>query len=175
MKPQRKVTRLQNYDYTQRGAYFVTVCVHRQWRRKNVWGEIRDGVMQLNRFGRIVEEVWYELPQHHRVELDEFVVMPNHVHGILKLSGSVFENVEEHTFGPLAPNSLSSIVGAFKSAATRRIGQQRDCPTRIWQPRFHERIIRDEAELNAIRRYIIENPLNWHKDKHNPSNPDFRL
>jgi len=173
MRPDRKITRLRGYDYCQGGAYFITICVHRRWRRRSVWGQIREGKIYLNRFGSIVRDVWQELPQHHRVATDEFVVMPNHLHGILFLYGDQKDKPEERGLGALKPASLSVIVGAFKSAVTRRVGQLRGCPTKIWQPRFYDRIIRDENELNRVRGYIIENPLNWPEDEQNPAHPNF--
>jgi len=131
-------------------------------------GEICEGQAILNHYGQIVEEAWSDLPQHHDLAVDEFVIMPNHFHGILFLSGKA-ASVQERNFGALAPASLSVVVGSFKSAVARRVGQRRGCPTKVWQPRFYDRIIRDENELNRVRRYIIENPINWPNDEHNPT------
>jgi len=170
MRPQRKITRLGGYDYRQSGAYFITICVQRCLWRRNVWSEILNGKAQLNRYGLIVEEAWNDLPQHHDVEIDEYVIMPNHFHGIVFLFGAQTNETQERSFGALPSASLSVVVGSFKSAVSRCVGQMRGCPTKVWQPRFYERIIRDENELNQTRRYIAENPANWPDDKHHPAN-----
>ncbi len=181
----RRSIRLKGYDYTQPGAYFVTICTHN---REPLFGRVVDGEMVLNAFGEIVWACWGEIPDHFpHVELDAFVVMPNHVHGIIwivdhpgathaqNVGATHAQNVgATHALplqGPRGPvsGSLGAIVGSFKSAVTRRINELRGTPgARVWQRNYYEHIIRNERALNAIRRYIVENPLRWHLDRYNP-------
>ena len=172
--PQRKIIRLRGYDYSQAGAYFCTICVHRVHRHKELLGRIRDQLMQKNRFGALVEECWREMGEHRaEVELDEFVVMPNHVHLLLWIEREVQTEIFESGFGRQTPSSLPAILGGFKSAVTRAIGIERDEKTLMWQPRYHDRVVRTDDELRNVRRYIENNPANWHDDRCNPTHPDF--
>ena len=172
--PQRKVVRLRGYDYSQAGAYFCTICVHRSHRHKELLGRIRDHTLHKNRFGELVEECWQEMSEHRaQVELDAFTVMPNHVHLLLWIVGETQSEIFEGHFGPQAPNSLPTILGGFKSAVTRAVGIERDEKTEVWQFRYHDRIVRTEDELTNVRRYIENNPANWRDDRCNPKHPDF--
>ena len=170
MSHNRKSIRLKEWDYTEPGAYFVTICTHR---REHLFGRVVDGVMELNELGEIVRACWDELPTHFpRVELDAFVVMPNHVHGIIVIMADDIVGATHasplHPRGP-APHSLGAIVGSFKSAVTRRINILRGTPgARVWQRNYWEHIIRNERVLNAIRRYIVYNPDRWTWDRYNP-------
>jgi len=180
-------TRLQGWDYSREGLYFVTICTHD---RKHFFGEIVAGEMQLSPIGEIVAEEWQKTPQiRPNVELDERIIMPNHLHGIvvithaLKMSDST--NVETFqrnvSTGPdvsakrpapvarLQPNSLGSIIGQFKSVCTKRIWAAgfRDF---AWQTRFYDHIIRNEKSLNKIREYIATNTLRWEEDRNNAAN-----
>ncbi|MBW3636874.1 MAG: transposase [Armatimonadetes bacterium] len=172
--PQRKSIRLRGYDYSQGGVYFCTVCVHRIHRHKELFARIEEGQARLNRFGRVVERCWQETPLHRStVELDGFVVMPNHFHGLL-LIDAPSQTAEFHAcFGPQLRQSLSSVIGAFKSDVTKEIGRLRREKTVVWQPRFHDHIVRNDQELLAIRRYIENNPANWVNDRCHPQHPDF--
>ena len=170
-KPQRKIIRLPEYDYCQSGSYFITICAYN---KQILFGSINEGSVQLNESGRIVTSAWMDLPNHHRfVVLDEFIVMPNHVHGILILD---YHNQKADTAGrvPTRPfslpvsGSLSAIIGGFKSRATREIHRLTNDKSAVWQPRFYEHIIRSESELSGIREYIRNNPANWERDKENP-------
>ena len=135
--------RLAGYDYSRVGAYFVTLCAVD---RKCLFGEIVAGEMRLNQIGMLVASCWGEIPKHYpNVTLDEFVVMPNHLHGILLLGDAV----DGHT------RPLPVIVGSFKSAVSRLAGFP------VWQRSYWDRIIRSEAELNQARRYTRENPSRW--------------
>jgi len=167
----RRSIRLKEYDYSQPGAYFVTVCT---WRRENLFGEVLDGEVRLNERGRIVDECWNEIPEHFpQVELDTFVVMPNHIHGIIVIKGNDDVGVGATHASPLrkksgpTPKSLGAMVGSFKSAVARRI-QVKFGGTGIWQRNYYEHIIRDEKEWDLIRRYIESNPDNWEQDEENP-------
>jgi putative transposase len=160
--------RLSGHDYRSTGAYFVTTnAFQRSW----LFGEVGSGQVQLNQYGRILEEEWLRSQLLRReVALDAFVVMPDHFHGIVVLSGSDEGNVCE-TAGaannPGAclrrhPRSLGSLMAGFKSATTRRINTLRGSPGRaVWQSNYHEHVIRNERELAGIRTYIQNNPLKY--------------
>ena len=171
----RRSIRLPQYDYTQPGAYSITICTYG---RMPLFGEIADEAVCLNRFGEMVEECWREIPDHHhRAELDVFVVMPNHVHGVLVLgqrapgSRGTACRAPTERFGEPVPGSLPTILRSFKSAATMRVNQLRGTPGgRVWQRGYYERVIRNERELTAVRRYVLENPLQWELDPENPMN-----
>jgi len=173
----RRSIRLKGYDYTRPGAYFVTVCTHR---REMLFGEVVNGVMQLNAFGEIVWKCWDEIPTHFpNVELDAFIVMPNHVHGIIVIVADGMVGATHasplpdpqylsHPRGP-APQSLGAIVGSFKSAVTRRINHMRGTSgAPVWQRNYWEHVIRTERVLNAVRQYIHDNPPRWSFDRYNP-------
>ncbi len=173
-KHHRRSIRLKGYDYTHVGAYFVTLCTQNH---ECLFGEVVDGEMQLNAYGRIVQACWDEIPIHFpNVELDAFVIMPNHIHGIIVLAerpnivgarhAVPLRNVER--FGDPIQGSMPTIIRSFKSAATKRINEMRSAPgTPVWQRNYYEHIIRDEETLNLIRQYIVDNPLNWALDREN--------
>ena len=178
-KHHRRSIRLPGYDYTQPGAYFVTICTHN---REPLFGHVVNGEMVLNAWGRIVWEEWFRTAQlrpYEELFEDEFVVMPNHVHGIIWIVGDNNVGAQRRcaptkpggvTPNNVAPGSLGAIVRAFKSAVTKRINALRGTPgARVWQRNYYEHIIRNERALNAIRRYIAENPQRWHLDRYNPT------
>ncbi len=121
----RQSLRLPQYDYSQAGAYFVTICVYQ---RERLLGEIRNGGMYLNDYGTIVKDCWHDLPRHYpNIELDAFVVMPNHAHGVVVLEGRVSDP-------PLTDDPLTEVVRAFKSFSSRKINEVRGTPgLPIWQ------------------------------------------
>lgn len=165
--PQRKSPRLTGYDYTQAGAYFVTICTYQ---RQHLFGNISNERMLLTQVGEIATERWYVLPEHHRgVELDAFVVMPNHMHGIIVVgtmpASSGADNTGVVPTGKLAAGSLGAVVGSYKSGVTRRIREALGVDDLIvWQGRYHDHIIRDERGLNAIRQYVHNNVALWQQD-----------
>jgi REP element-mobilizing transposase RayT len=175
--PRRRSIRLKGYDYTSAGAYFVTVCTHR---REALFGEVADGTMGLNDYGRLVTSAWEELPNHHSgLVLDAFVVMPNHVHGIVVLDrqGRPFDpGVVGAGFkpAPTAPpparrHGLPEIVRAFKTFSARRINERRRMMGHpVWQRGYYEHVVRDDRSLRRIIEYIIANPLHWAEDRENP-------
>lgn len=166
MPDQRKSIRLTGYDYAQRGAYFITICVNN---RKCLFGNVCDGEMVLNEWGKIIDKCWNEIPQHFpHIELDEYIIMPNHIHGIINICrGTACRAPTMECFGKPVPGSLSTIIRSFKSAATKRINQINNTPgVRLWQRNFYEHIIRNESGLNRIRQYIINNPANWEEDRY---------
>jgi len=179
--------RLQQWDYRWAAAYFITICTHN---REHYFGHIENGIMHLSPIGVIADVLWYEIKHHaHNVELDAFVVMPNHIHGILILKGGNTDNngtivgtghavetghalsltpqpptnIGHNRFQHIGKNSVSSIIGSYKSAITKhahRLGY-----TFEWQTRFYDNIIRDNQSFDRIQSYIINNPLKWGDDK----------
>ena len=181
----RRSIRLRGYDYSQEGGYFVTICTKD---RACLFGTIVENKMQLNETGRFVDDCWKQIPTHFpRVILDEYKIMPNHVHGIIMIEGNVgVQNLEplqkslreptheppENKFQHIIPNSMGSIVRGFKIGVTKWFRQN----TRehvVWQRNFYEHIIRNDDSLNRIREYILYNPIRWAADRDNPNaNPD---
>ncbi|HBY18700.1 MAG TPA: transposase [Candidatus Marinimicrobia bacterium] len=183
-KHHRHSIRLPGYDYSQPGAYFVTICTQN---RECLFGEIVNGEMILNEYGNRVERCWVEIPHHFsHVALDEFVAMPNHVHGVIVIVENVGARhvgaryvgaryvgarhaVPPHNsnqcieqFGKPVRGSIPTIIRSFKSAVTKQINEIRQTPGMpVWQRNYWEHIIRDEHELNRIRQYIRNNPMNW--------------
>jgi len=187
LKHHRHSIRLQGYDYAQQGAYFVTIVTHN-----------RECLFDDKVLLRVIETYWQMIPKHFpNVILDEWVVMPNHIHGGIVIaddacrgeaflrdssSDNLIANKKgdlslKHTSGnasPLPPrgalpNSLGAVIGNFKSMTTRRINVIRHTQgASVWQRNYYEHIIRDEKELDRIREYIINNPANWDMDDENP-------
>ncbi len=171
----RRSIRLKGYNYTHPGAYFVTICTYEH---SCLFGRVVDGKMRLNGYGEMVRDEWFRSVNiRSEIELypDEFVVMPNHIHGIVW----IVDNVGATGRSPLpshypprgpAKHSLSSFIAGFKSAVTKRINRHRHTPGGVvWQRNYYEHIIRTELALNAIRQYIRDNPLRWHLDQYNPN------
>lgn len=157
-KHHRRSIRLRGYDYTQNGAYFVTICT---WQRQHLFGEIVSGTMQINELGSIGEWHWHKLVKYHpHLELDAFVVMPNHIHGILVLT--------ENGRSP-KHQSLSEIIRGFKTFSARHINRYRHLVgVPVWQRGFYDRIIRNHEAWQNIQHYIFNNPSNWHNDELHP-------
>jgi REP element-mobilizing transposase RayT len=186
-KHHRRSIRLKGYDYTQAGGYFITICAHQ---RECLFGQIENGMMMLSQYGHVAEQCWKVLQRDFpRVELDVFVVMPNHLHGILVLidrliagRGEAFAvRSQKQARSSLAnasplqeahgtqPGSVAAVVQNFKSVVTRKINRIRATPGEpVWQRDYYEHIIRDEGELSRIREYIVNNPLQWEVDRENP-------
>jgi len=176
----RRSIRLKDYDYAQAGAYFVTIVVQG---RKCLFGEIVGGVMQLNDAGFMVQAAWNDLQKYYTgVEPDAFVVMPNHIHGIIALVGidpRATPNSEGQPQG-VAPTrnaakmSLSDVVHRFKTLTTKRYieGVKRfswaSFANRLWQRNYFEHIIRSEESSTRIHQYILDNPERWEFDRENP-------
>ncbi len=166
----RRSIRLKGYDYTQPGAYFITICAHQ---RAHLFGRVVDGEMVLNALGEIARQCWLAIPNHFpQARLDEFVIMPNHVHGIVW----IVNNVGTRNFSPPpspdqrprgTSKTVGSIVRGFKIGVTKWARQHTDVYT-VWQRNYYEHIIRDDRALYAIRQYIRDNPLRWHLDRYNP-------
>jgi len=190
-KHNRHSIRLPGYDYTQAGAYYVTIVT---WHRECLFGEVVNGVMRLNKLGEIVQWEWLEFPKRlFFIELGAFVVMPNHFHGILifhenvgatrpgptnLLSGKapfLHATTEGIDGSPLPhgpkPASLGAVMAQFKSRVTKRlwkIPSLQGIP--IWQRNYYEHIIRNEKDLQNKTDYIEANPMLWNQDDENPLN-----
>ncbi len=180
---ERRLTRLREHDYAAPGAYFVTVCT---LHKEPILGEIQGESLRLSPAGLIVNEAWHDLPRHYaHVQLDAFVVMPNHVHGIIFIEepsltdsvGAGLRPAPTHHDRP-APSKgvssrrhgLSEIVRAFKSFSARRINALHGTlGARVWQRGFYDHVIRNEDDLARIREYIAMNPLRWSLDEENPA------
>jgi len=166
----RRSIRLKYYDYSQAGAYFVTICTYN---KKCLFGEVIDGKMVLNQFGKVVEREWLRTTEiRPNMQLDKFIIMPNHMHGIVIIDES---NVGATGRSPLpkgpTPKSIGAIAAGFKSVATRRINDLRGTPyTPVWQRNYYEHVIRNEDDLSEIREYIVNNPMKWDLDVENPNN-----
>ncbi|WP_169239716.1 transposase [Candidatus Roseilinea sp. NK_OTU-006] len=165
-KHHRRSIRLKGYDYSQAGAYFVNIVTQA---RACLFGDVVAGEMRLNDFGQVVHGVWNNLPNHYAgVELDAFVVMPNHVHGIVVIVGAGFKPAPTTTTAP-TQHGLPEIIRGFKTFSARRINELRGTPgVPVWQRNYYEHIIRDDESLNRIREYIANNPSQWAADRENP-------
>ena len=183
-KHNRRSLRLHGYDYTQAGAYFVTICVQN---RHGAFGKVIDGIMRPSPIGEVAHRVWQEIPDHFtQVTVDAFVVMPNHVHGIVflvdddaipgrdttcRVPTTVGEQPENDTnlerCGRPVAGSLSTIIRSYKPTVTRWC-RRNSHPEFAWQSRYHDHIIRNDHALARIRHYIHENPQRWHLDRNHP-------
>ncbi len=177
----RRTIRIRGYDYTLPGAYFVTLCTQD---REYLYGVVAEDEMLLNDLGKIVQEEWRKTPFiRPDVELDTFIIMPNHLHGIIMIherATAVRNDKETHLAKPRAASdgprgapsgSLGAIVGQFKSASARRINRTRSTPgSAVWQRGFYEHVIRSEESLARIREYIAGNPAKWAEDEYNHHN-----
>ncbi len=173
----RRSIRLKDYDYAQAGAYFVTICTHNH---VCLLGEIVEGEMALNEFGRIVQEEWMKTEQlRPNVSCGKFVVMPKHFHGVLIINYDG-RGVLQYARTPSAPTGFKSpsqtigaIVRGFKSAVTKQINHLCQTPgQKFWQRNYYEHIIRNEDDFQRINEYIENNPLKWELDALNPANGD---
>jgi putative transposase len=180
----RRSIRLPAYDYSQTGAYFITLVTYQ---RDCLFGNIVQGKMQLSAMGQVAEEHWRLIPEHFpQLELGAYVIMPNHVHGIIIINGcsnaSAFERTgttvscpdvscpdrAREKFGKPVKGSIPTIIRSYKASVTRRI-QQESNASGIWQRNYYEHIIRNDAEYNRIHVYIDSNPANWVMDDEDSS------
>jgi REP element-mobilizing transposase RayT len=155
-KERRKSLRLSQFDYSEPRSYFFTIC------------SFSNRIIFNNpKIVTIINDCWINIPSvYPSVKLDEFIVMPNHIHGILCFYDIDYANKKR----PL----LGTIIGSFKSAVTKTLHEQSLIRGKVWQRNYFERIIRNDEELNSIRKYILENPLKWELDRENPNNRDCR-
>jgi len=161
----RRTIRLKDFDYSQPGAYFITICVKV---RECILGNIEDDEVILTRSGLLVQKCWQDLTRHYpHLRLDAFVVMPNHVHGIMVLVEDTYAGAG--TSPAYIRHGIPEIVRAFKAFSMMRVNaarRTRGIP--LWQRNYYEHIIRNEDELAAIRTYIFTNPQRWSSDVDNP-------
>jgi putative transposase len=174
----RHSMRLKGYDYSQAGAYFVTLVA---LERACLFGEIDGEEIHLNLAGQCAAAVWKALGNHFGITIDEFVIMPNHMHGILVFRGeespgpTTGRKIQPDHPNPSSlpngthPGSLNAVIQNYKSVVTRRIHALPDlCGAPVWQRNYYEQIIRNNTDLNRIRQYIRDNPHNWAEDNEHP-------
>ena len=159
----RKLNRLRDYDYSKSGYYFVTICTKD---RNEFFGRVEEEKMNLNNFGEIVSQCWYDLPKHYsNCSLDSFVIMPNHVHGIIVIDN---EKIVGNGLKPFPTYGLPEIVRGFKTFSSRRINEMiKEDNNFQWQKSFFDHVIRNEKSLENLRQYIIYNSLKWELDIEN--------
>ena len=156
--PRRKRLRLPHHDYGTPGAYFVTVCTHE---RAPLFVEVEGGEVQLNDAGRMVRDAWMGIPARHpAVALDTFVILPDHLHGIIVLQEPAASGAD-----------LPELMRRFKSFTTAR-WRGATGAMRLWQRGYHDRVVRGDGEMDRIRRYIAENPQRWAQRPDGPSDWD---
>lgn len=163
---ERKLNRLPNYDYSQVGWYFITICTKYM---TECFGEIRNDEMVLNECGRIVTQQWLWLEkQYKHVQLDTFIVMPNHFHGVLAIVDTDVCCGRNRSRPVPTPKiqSLSKLMGAFKTTSSKMIHINGETNF-AWHRSFHDHIVHNEKELNNIRSYIHNNPMKWATDRNN--------
>jgi putative transposase len=178
-KHHRRSIRLEGHDYTGPGGYFLTIV---SYQRENLFGEILNNDVNLNKFGRTAQREWDRLEtRFNKIVLDAFVVMPNHVHGIILIEENHTEGMPQEPdlkfnagnspekFGKPVRGSIATIARSYKSSVSYRINLMRlSSGQPVWQRNYYEHIIRNEKELAQLRKYILENPLVWEKDAENP-------
>jgi REP element-mobilizing transposase RayT len=167
----RRSIRLQNYDYRRAGAYFVTLCT---FGRECIFGEIIGEQVKLSPMGEIIRDEWLRTEAlRPNVELDAYVIMPNHLHGIIVITDeiSTAEPDFRAAFSHVPANSLATIIGSFKSAATRSVNRYRQTEGSIWQRNYWEHVIRNAHDLERIQGYIAANPQRWASDRLFPHHP----
>jgi putative transposase len=179
-KHHRRSIRLKGYDYASAGGYFVTIVA---WRRECLFGEVLNGEMRLNRYGEIVQNWWMEIPIHFlNVETGAFVIMPNHVHGVIFIvdrrgtvpvpDDNVHPDIKGGETPPLRLPTLGQIIAYFKYKSTKEMNllDKTGTVTKFWQRNYYEHIIRNEEDLQNKTDYIRANPLLWDEDDENPVN-----
>ena len=185
-KHHRQSIRLPGYDYSQSGAYFVTICADR---RQCLFGDVVDGQMRLNQYGAIVAETYQWLCQRYPYLIsDEWIVMPNHFHAIMVITDKprrgvsrnaptinkqrTTDNSNNLSKSTIKRKPLGRLIGAFKTVSTKKINILQDAPgTTLWQRNYYEHIIRNQDAMDKIRQYIVNNPLSWENDRLHPNNP----
>ena len=172
----RRSIRLRGYDYSQAASYYITVCTRD---RECLFGNVVDRQMQLNEVGQIIQSVWNGLPQFYEgIELDAFIIMPNHVHGVIVIRphvGAIHESPvpsEPSAFARIKDRRrmlLSKVIGRFKMVSAKWINDLRQSQgSTLWQRNYYEHIVRNEVALHRIRKYIVNNPAQWESDRENP-------
>lgn len=184
-KHHRRSIRLQGYDYTRIGAYYITIVA---WRRGCLFGEVAEGEMKLSKFGLVAKQQWEKLPKRFpNIELGAYMVMPNHMHGIIMITngrgtaGNPNDPDGEPSrraptkerFQKPVKGSVPTIVRSYKSAVSYRINlMRRSVGVPVWQRNYYEHVIRNEQDLQNKTDYILANPLLWDLDDENPLHAD---
>ncbi len=175
----RRSIRLKGYDYSQKGYYFVTICIQN---RECLLGQSINNTIVLNDAGLMVQNIWKTLSEHYPgVGIDSYIIMPNHIHGIIIVGAGPRAcpcgvNTLQREAGMDTTMKLSDIIHRFKSLTTniyhKSVIQYNwpSFPGKLWQRNYYDHIIRNDQELNQIREYIINNPVKWELDKENPDN-----
>lgn len=166
----RKPNRLKQFNYSYKGIYFVTICTKN---KEEYFGQIRNKTMVLNKIGVTASKFWQEIPDHFTdIEIDNWVIMPNHIHGILKINKPV--NIARPVGVAYMPPSsqrrpyLSQVIQQYKASVTRKVNKIQDRILFQWQRSFYDHIIMNKNALKNIREYITNNPQNWEYDDENP-------
>jgi putative transposase len=178
MEHDRKSARMKDFDYSQAGAYFVTICTQN---KVCLFGDVTDGKMVLNDAGRMVEKWYRELPKKFKdIAIDEYIIMPNHIHFIIVNTGSVGADLcvcpRNTNAGEHAGSPLRKIVQWFKTMTTneymRNVQRNEWQPFngKLWQRNYYEHVIRNDGDMNQIREYVAQNPMKWELDEENPKN-----
>ncbi len=170
LHPGHHSIRFPGYDYSSEGLYFITICTHE---KRCILGQIVNARAELNSIGCAVRDSWVSIPQHFAgTRLHEFVIMPNHLHGIVeicaKLGRSGAAPLPRNAVARVHAGSISAIVRSFKALVTRHARQQLGWMGDVWQRNYFERVLRDGQEFFDASRYIVENPLKWEWDRENP-------
>jgi len=156
-RPDRRTIRMAGWNYRRAGWYFVTINT---WGSCHTLARVRSGKMVLTRMGEIVSERWHAIPGHFPdARLDAFVVMPNHIHGIIRIAKSTGVGVLDPT--RIQPGSLAAVVRSFKAASARAVHIEIARYLPLWHRNYYERILTDRPALDAVRRYIDNNPAKW--------------
>jgi REP element-mobilizing transposase RayT len=176
-KHNRRSLRLKGYDYSTPGAYFITICTKD---KGNILGAVSDGKIHLNETGIIATDCWYDLPNHYpNAQLDSFVIMPNHVHGIIILvdfTVPVGVGFKPSPTGKKQIYQLTEIVRGFKTFSARRINEiHKRQGNPFWQRNYYEHVVRNSRELYRIHEYIQNNPLKWEMDIENRRKTELKL
>lgn len=184
----RKSIRLKEYDYANANWYYITMCTYN---KEHLFGKVINNKVVLNDLGKIVKEEWLRTKEIRKnIDIDDYVIMPNHFHGIIIIEYNANDNAgatrcvapnnesqnncrdtmhrvpTERTFGSSIPNSLPTIIGAFKASVTRRINKTLKSHQSTWQRNYYEHIIRNDEDLFRIKKYIELNPLKWQLDEY---------
>jgi putative transposase len=180
MKTRKNSLRLVNWDYAQSGGYVITICTHN---RQCVFGEITDNQMVLNPLSQLVHTIWFELTRYTScILLDEFIVMPNHIHGIMMILDTPVGvapyghpmPVDGRAQEPSPTIGIPDIVNRFKSFSTAQYRQSvthsSNVNGKLWQRGYYDHIIRNEADLDRCRHYILNNPAQWALDRYHSTN-----
>jgi putative transposase len=166
----RRSIRIQGFNYTQPGSYFITICT---WHKSLIFGEIIQGEVVLSKLGEIARKEIERLPDRFSdIIMDGFVVMPNHIHMLITISADAIPKMQtsNEAFKQPVPGSIPTIVRSYKAAVTQRILAMRDAPVaEVWHRNYYEHVVKNENEREKIFLYIVANPAQWDSDEENPA------